>query len=251
MKRNTGSINRNTQTAEKLLHNVEKLSEIKKITDPKHRINKTVAAALEKISEIMNQPSPPPAFLAEVKKYWIPIAYHFGIWKTRYSLEDRLFELTDKKNFMLMSSLVKKKQKIHEKLFKAVLQIVSHQLKKAGLSNYEITFRQKNIYGIYRKMKLKNKNINFMTDWFGIRIVVDTIPQCYKVLEVLHYLWPHYHEHFVDYIKTPKPNGYQSLHTILHCLDGQTVEFQIRTRKMDVYAEYGPAAHGIYKQLEL
>ncbi len=241
---------RNTQIAEKLLHNAEKLSEIKKITDPKHPLNKTIAVCLEKISKLMETSAPSGDLLNEVKTYWIPIARHFGIWKTRYQLEDRLFELTDKKNFMLMNSLVKKKGKIHEKLFKTVVEIVSSQLNKGGLSNYEILFRQKNIYGIYRKMKLKNKNINFMTDWFGIRIVVDTIPQCYKVLDVLHYLWPHYREHFVDYIKNPKPNGYQSLHTILHCLDGQTVEFQIRTRKMDAFAEYGPASHGLYKQWE-
>lgn len=250
MKRKTSPISRKNTKAEKLLSDEKKLNEIKKITDPRHPLNKTVAVALEKVTKMTKRANPDANFLTQVKKYWIPIASHFGAWNYRYQLEDRLFELTDKKNYMLMSSLVKKKQKIHEKLFKAVVEIVSSQLNKAGVKNFKILFRQKNIFGIYQKMKLKNKNINFMTDWFGIRIVVDTVPQCYKVLDVLHYLWPHYQEHFVDYIKNPKPNGYQSLHTILHCLDGQTVEFQIRTRKMDAVAEYGPAAHGLYKRLE-
>lgn len=251
MKRPSILKNRKNAGAEQLLHDRKRLSELKKITDPRHPMNKTVAIALEKIVRMIKKNKPDEDFLYEVKSYWIPIANHFGAWNYRYLLEDRLFELTDRKNYRLMSSLVKKKQKIHEKLFKAVVEIVSHQLDKAELKNYKILFRQKNIFGIYQKMKLKNKNINFMTDWFGIRIVVDTVPQCYKVLEVLHYLWPHYTEHFVDYIKNPKTNGYQSLHTILRCLDGQTVEFQIRTKKMDTVAEYGPAAHGLYKRSTL
>lgn len=237
------------EKVKKLLNNEKELFKIKQITDPRHSLNPVIGLAINKILKYVKKSSPSQNLLIQVKNYWIPICDNFGMWRIRYQLEDRLFELNDKKTYKLVCSLVKRKQKVHKILFQSIVEIVSNQLHKAGIKDFEIKFRQKNIFGIYKKMKLKHKNINFMTDWFGIRVIVDTLPNCYKVIDILHYLWPPYRDSFIDYIKKPKPNGYQSLHTTLHCLDRQTVEFQIRTKKMDEIANYGSASHAIYKRL--
>ena len=97
-------------------------------------------------------------------------------------------------------------------------------------------------------MRRKQKNINHITDFFAFRILVKESEDCYKTLEAVHKLWPYYQDRVKDYIKQPKPNGYQSLHTTLLCLDSNVVEFQIRTHEMDYIAKYGAANHTLYKR---
>ncbi len=100
-------------------------------------------------------------------------------------------------------------------------------------------------------MKRKGKNFDQITDVFGYRVITKSIPDCYKVKKILHTLWEAFPEHHVDFIMKPKPNGYQSLHTTVKCVGGVAVEFQIRTRKMDWVAKYGPASHLLYKHQSL
>ena len=236
------------QKADEFLADKKKLEMLKGIEDSLNPLSPVVACALEKMVERIRKSRPSATFLSEVKQYWIPIASNFGMWEARYALEDRWFALTDKKNFSLILSLLRKQNRLHQKLFRNITGIVTHYLSEKGVSDFEIIFRKKNIFGIYEKMQRKHQNFNHISDVFAIRIIVKTIPDCYKVLELIQYLWPPYPDRFTDYISDPRPNGYQSIHTTVHGLNGQTVEFQIRTDKMDWIAKYGPANHGGYKR---
>jgi len=181
--------------------------------------------------------------------YWISVSDSLGFWKMRYLLEDLLFNINDPQGQRLVMSILKRKTAKYKSFFKDVKAILEHHLNQAGLHDFNILYRQKNIYGIYQQMQAKMKNINHITDLFGFRIIVQKKKDCYRVLEVLHSLWPPYPELEKDYIKNTKKNGYQSIHTTLSCLERQLVEFQIRTEEMDYIANFGPAHHGGYKKV--
>lgn len=237
--------------ASELLQDEKILRKASRIKNPRHEIGKAVNIALIKVAKQMNSKNPSKTLLEQVNLYWIPIASNFGVWKIRYQLEDRLFFLTNKKNYELVSSLLKKKIRIQKHLFKNIINILKDVFQKEKLKNLEIVFRTKNIFGIYNKMKRKNQNINHINDVFALRIIVSTVEECYQILRLLHKCWPPYVERKKDYIRHPKKNGYQSLHTTLHCLEGHEVEFQIRTAEMDETAKYGPANHGLYKNIKI
>lgn len=234
--------------AESLIGDKKKLEEILQISDPTNAIGQVVATALFLIKNRFESSKKPSYHLiADTKKFWIPLANNFGMWKVRYFLEDKLFKFLDNKNYSLIISLIKKKQRVQEKLFENIAGILRHHLNQKSLKKYEILSRQKNAFGIFDKMKLKKKNINHITDFFAFRILVNTKKECYQALETLHKLWPKYPDRFKDYIENPKPNFYQALHTTVFCLDCNVVEFQIRTYKMDYTAKYGAANHALYK----
>lgn len=178
---------------------------------------------------------------------WISIADHIGLWSLRYILEDTIFEILQPEEFMLMQSVLKKNDRQYKNILNEAIAIVRHHCEQKGVQIVDIYARQKNIYGIYAKMRLDQKGMNQIRDFFGIRIIVERTEDCYKVLNILHHLWPHYTEHVKDYIRQPKPNGYQSLHTTVSCLKKQDVEFQIRTVTMHEVAQYGVASHAVYK----
>ncbi len=188
------------------------------------------------------------ALIKDVRDYWVPLADKYGMWKLRYILEDNRFEILDPEGYGLMCSVLKSKTKFYAKLFKDIDVILSHYLNEAGLKNYKILHRQKNVFGLYQKMKIKGKSINHITDLFAFRILVSKKQDCYKVLDVLHNLWPHYETRLKDYVAVSKLNGYRSIHTTLKCLNGENVEFQIRTMKMDHIAKYGHASYLMYKE---
>ncbi len=231
-----------------ILENPKKLKPLSHITNPFHIKNEVVALLLLEILFALNNNTFSKKYIESNVVYWSSLADHFGFWKFRYLLEDIIFSITNPKDYQLILSLFKEGDKKHQKLFKEVMDILDIQFKKEGIKNFEILYRKKNIYGIYQKMKMKGKNINHMYDLFGFRILVNTTSECYRVLEILHYLWPHYEEYFADYIKKPKPNGYKSIHTVLQGLQKKTIEFQIRTHEMDYIAKYGPASHATYKK---
>lgn len=232
------------------------------LTDPKllerlisinnpHDPQKAVAQKhLDLILQALKETPPSPQLEKAIQDYWLDIADHFGLWRLRYRIEDQLFQLKDPKTYHLIQSLIEKKTEIHQDLFREITQILKDQLKKIKLSKFKIQFRKKNAYGIFRKMSQKKKSINHLDDFFAFRIIVPTETECYAALNRLHQLWAPYPDRFKDYIKTPKPNGYQSLHTTLHCLQEYAIEFQIRSEQMDKIAKYGPAAHGKYRRTQ-
>ena len=181
---------------------------------------------------------------------WLDIADQFGLWKLRYLLEDESFKTFEPEQFHLFESVVEKQIFVDKHLMLSIRAILHDALAREGLKDFSIENRVKNIYGVYRKVALKQKSINDIYDIHGFRILTATREDCYRALEVLHRLWRHYPERFKDYIAHPKANGYESIHTVVNCLENKVTEFQIRTREMDVVAASGPANHAAYKKLQ-
>jgi|SRR3989338_3329889 len=179
---------------------------------------------------------------------WVEVAEYFGLWKLRYCLEDALFKKFDPDNFLLFESVVDKKMFMDQHVVLAIHGILKDALKRAGLLGFDIQNRKKNIYGVYQKVALKNISVNEIFDIHGFRILTSSPKKCYQAVEILHRLWPHVPERYKDYIQKPKSNGYQSIHTVLCCLEKKLIEFQVRTREMDVIAASGPANHAEYKR---
>lgn len=179
---------------------------------------------------------------------WLEVANRFGLWKLRYVLEDAVFKAFEAENFSLFESVVKKQMSLDAEFIGTIRKIVSDALKRDRLSKFSIENRTKNIYGVYKKVALKGKSINDIYDIHGWRILMRTPKECRRALGVLHRLWPHFPERYKDYISKPKANGYQSIHTVLSCLEKKRIEFQIRTYEMDLIAASGPANHADYKR---
>ncbi len=175
------------------------------------------------------------------------IADNFGFWQLRYELEDALFAATEPQEYALVVSLLEKQSRMHAQLFRDIETILRHAFRAGRLRNVHIEHRKKNVYGIAQKMRLKRENINHITDFFGFRIITNSTEECYRARDVLHRLWHPFPDRLKDYIATPKPNGYRSIHTTVLCLEHTIVEFQIRSREMDHFAKFGPAGHGAYK----
>ncbi len=202
---------------------------------------------LENIIKLRNEKIPK-SLIIKRKNFCIAIANRFGLWKLRYLLEDTIFFILKPKTYRMIESFLLESEKIHRKLFKNIINVIEYHFKKINLKYFEIKYRKKNIYGVYEKMEMKHDSINKINDIFGIRIIVKTVSDCYKVLKLLHLLWPHYENRLKDYIKNPKPNQYQSLHTTLFCIEKKPVEFQIRTIDMHYVDKFGSARYDLYKE---
>lgn len=179
---------------------------------------------------------------------WLEVANNFGLWRLRYYLEDALFKNFDAKNYELFESVIAEKIQVDESLVSDISDIVTIACLQSGVKNLIIKNRQKNVYGVYKKVKVKQKNLNEIYDIHGFRLITEQEYDCIKVLEVLHRLWPPFPDRYKDYITSPKSNGYQSLHTTVSCLKRIPVEFQIRTQLMDEIAVSGLANHAEYKK---
>lgn len=178
---------------------------------------------------------------------WLAVANHFGLWKLRYTLEDAVFKAFDQKNFSLFSSVVNKQIYMDRRLVLSVRSILEDVMTRAGFKRFTIENRTKNIYGVYKKISLKHKSVNDIYDIHGFRLLVTTRKECYRAVDILHQLWPCFPERLKDYILNPKKNGYQSIHTVLSCLEKKPIEFQVRTYEMDSIASSGSANHADYK----
>jgi GTP diphosphokinase / guanosine-3',5'-bis(diphosphate) 3'-diphosphatase len=178
---------------------------------------------------------------------WITVADLCGRWRLRYVLEDVIFAFLEPKEYSLITSVIKKRGKEHLHLLEDAIAIVRYQCEIHGHKDIEIYARRKNVYGVYVKMRGDKKTISQVRDIFGVRVLVKTTAECYEVLHIIQNLWPSYPEHFKDLIHHPKPNGYQSLHLTVSCLQQQDIEFQIRTFKMHEIAQFGIANHASYK----
>lgn len=183
----------------------------------------------------------------ETFKIYAPIAGLLGVWRLRWQLEDLCFEFLDPENFNKIKEKYERDQQRERKaLIKKVDESITTEAQKDNIK-FCIEGRFKHIYSVWMKMQNKQKKFNEIYDVFAMRIIVDSIPDCYKMLGIIHTLYHPKKYRFKDFISMPKPNGYRSLHTTVFGPKGDLVEFQIRTQQMHEEALYGVAAYWRYK----
>jgi len=186
----------------------------------------------------------------ETLEIYAPLAHRLGIWQMKWQLEDLAFRYLEPRQYHKVASLLDKRREEREAFINDITRILKQELSKAEIKA-EITGRPKHLYSIYNKMKryaTQGRDFDDIHDLFAVRIVVDTIPNCYKALGVIHNLWHSIPEEFNNFIDSPKGNGYQSLHTTVRCQGTTTMEIQIRTQDMHRDANLGAVAHWSYKE---
>lgn len=189
------------------------------------------------------------AIARETLDIYAPLAHRLGVYTIKAELEDLSLRYIDPDGYQDVARKVGMKRAEREANIKIVIEELSQKLKDLGM-HFEVAGRPKHLYSIYRKMVIQNKPFEQIYDLIAIRVLVDTVPDCYTVLGVCHTLWTQVPGRFKDYISVPKNNMYQSLHTTV--IGGRRIPFpfeiQIRTWEMHHVAEYGIAAHWRYKE---
>ena len=183
----------------------------------------------------------------ETMEIYAPIAHRLGMQRIKWELEDLSLKYLDPVAYNEIVSTLAEKQSEYDAFMKKTQEQLGARLEELGI-HHKVYGRVKHPYSIYRKMYNQNKQINEIFDLFAFRVIVDTTTDCYNVLGVVHDIYKPILGRFKDYIGTPKPNGYQSLHTTVISEAGIPFEVQIRTQEMHEIAEYGVAAHWKYKQ---
>jgi|YNPBryunderm2012_1023409.scaffolds.fasta_scaffold00032_5 GTP pyrophosphokinase len=183
----------------------------------------------------------------ETLEVYAPIANRLGMGRIRAELEDLAFRYVDPDEYFRMVALVEPEMKKGEKELKKLKKVMEQLLRENGIQA-EIQSRIKRLYSIYSKMKRKGIDFDQVYDFLALRIITDSIKNCYATLGIIHQRWPHLPQRFRDFIAMPKPNLYQALHTTIITENKQTFEIQIRTREMHELAENGIAAHWKYKE---
>jgi GTP pyrophosphokinase len=184
----------------------------------------------------------------ETREIYAPLAHRFGMAGVKAELEDLAFKHLETPEYRDLVKHVRAKKSERERTIERVAGPLADQLTAAGLQDFEITGRPKNLWSIYKKMKKRDKPFEEIYDLLAVRVLVNSIPECYHALGIIHHAWTPLQERFKDYIASPKSNGYQSLHTTVFGPGGQLYEIQIRTRDMHRTAEYGIAAHWLFKE---
>ncbi len=185
----------------------------------------------------------------ETTDIYAPIANRLGIFKMRHELLDLSISAAYPMRYRALVSACKEVVGYRKEIFNTIEAAIRDRLDQAGVKAM-VKYRQKNIHSIYRKMKEKKLSFKEITDVFGVRIMTESVDDCYRVLGVMHNLYKPLPGKFKDYLAIPKTNGYQSLHSSLFGPHGVAIEVQIRTEEMDQFAESGIAAHWLYKEGE-
>ena len=180
----------------------------------------------------------------ETMEVYAPIAHRLGISNIKEELEDRSLRYLDPIGYETIRALLNKHG---DEFLNGVCDTIRAHLEENGIENATIRHRVKSIYGIYRKMFIQNKDFEEIYDVYAVRIICASVAECYTALGLIHDMYHPLPNRFKDYISTPKPNGYQSLHTTVIGREAIPFEVQIRTWEMDRMAEYGIAAHWKYK----
>lgn len=189
----------------------------------------------------------PLALARESQQVFAPLANRLGIWQIKWEIEDLSFRFLDPAAYRHIARLLDEKRTEREASVEAIRRQVAEELAAVDL-HAEVQGRPKHIYSIWKKMRGKGLDFAQVFDVRALRVIVDDVPQCYAALSRVHERYRAVPGEYDDYIAKPKPNGYQSLHTVVLDDDGKTVEVQIRTRAMHEHAEFGVAAHWAYKE---
>ena len=184
----------------------------------------------------------------ETMDVYAPLADRLGISSVKWELEDLAFFYLEPDEYQRIARMVQDSREQRERKTNETIKTLEDELRRNGLASFQIKGRPKHLWSIYQKMKRKDKEFADIYDLIALRVICDTVGDCYSVLGTVHTLWHPLPGRFKDYIATPKPNGYQSLHTTVVGPDARPIEIQIRTHEMHEQAEYGIAAHWLYKK---
>ncbi len=184
----------------------------------------------------------------ETLDLYAPLAHRLGMYRIKAELEDLSLKYIDRQQYNNVSNLINKQKLAREEDINKMSARIQDILNHNNISDYEIKGRVKNIFSVCKKMEQKNLEFEQIYDLLALRVLVPSIENCYRVLGLVHGEWTPIPKRFKDYIATPKPNLYQSLHTTVVGINGKIYEIQIRTYEMDNIAELGVAAHWAYKE---
>jgi GTP pyrophosphokinase len=183
----------------------------------------------------------------ETLEIYAPLAARLGIFSIKFELEDLALKFLHPEEYEDLVVRISQMKTQRETVINSVISEIKESLDDMGFK-YEIYGRAKHYYSIYKKMKYQHKDLDEIFDLIAIRIIVDSVRDCYAVLGIVHTMWTPIPGRFKDYIAMPKPNMYQSIHTTVIGENGEPFEIQIRTQEMHRVAEYGIAAHWKYKE---
>src|SRR5690606_26206159 len=183
----------------------------------------------------------------ETREIYAPLAHRLGVATIKWELEDLAFKFLEPDAYRELARQITEKRTEREEQLERLRKPLADDLRAAGIE-CEVTGRPKHLWSIHRKMIKRDKPYEEIYDLMAIRVVVETIADCYHALGIIHNKWTPLQERFHDYIATPKSNLYRSLHTTIFGPGGRLYEIQIRTREMHRTAEYGIAAHWKYKE---
>ncbi|MEL6401499.1 MAG: bifunctional (p)ppGpp synthetase/guanosine-3',5'-bis(diphosphate) 3'-pyrophosphohydrolase [Cyanobacteria bacterium J06626_4] len=185
---------------------------------------------------------------AETLEIFAPLANRLGIGRVKWELEDLSFKYLEPESYRVMQTYVTEKRTDREARLQSAAITLRERMEQAGMGIVDVSSRPKHLYGIFRKMEQQQKDFNEIFDVAAIRLIVNTNEECYRALAIAHDAFRPIPGRFKDYIGLPKPNRYQSLHTVVIGNYGRPIEVQIRTLEMHHIAEYGIAAHWKYKE---
>jgi len=186
-------------------------------------------------------------YARETFDLYAPLANRLGIWQMKWELEDLSFRFLEPESYTKIAKMLEEKRIEREEFVAKSIDRLQHEMNAVGIKA-EVFGRPKHIYSIWNKMRGKSISFDELNDVRAFRIIVDDVKACYTVLGIVHDIWTPDPDEFDDYIARPKPNGYQSLHTVVLADDNRGFEVQIRTKDMHYFAEYGVAAHWRYKE---
>ncbi|MFZ2621313.1 MAG: HD domain-containing protein [Minisyncoccia bacterium] len=184
----------------------------------------------------------------ETLEIYAPIAYRLGIKKLQRNLEDLSFPYVYPKEALEIKNILKLKKDEVEKELDKFQKALKKELAKNNVTNFHMDYRVKSLYSLYKKLEKYKGDVETIYDISALRITVKEIPDCYKILGIIHGCWRPLPGRIKDYIASPKPNGYRSIHTTIFTGDGGIIEVQIRTEEMHKEAEFGIASHLSYKE---
>ena len=183
----------------------------------------------------------------ETLEVYAPLAHRFGMGAMKVELEDLAFEHLHPDEYKKLKDAIEPQQRERMSMLMSAMSSISEQLRNSGIKA-EISGRRKHLYSIYKKLKKQDTTLNEIYDLIAIRVIVNTVKDCYEALGIIHSMWPPMPGRVKDYIAMPKTNQYRSLHTTVFGESGIPFEVQIRTHEMHKAAEYGIAAHWMYKE---